>query len=173
MCQFKRLKKHQPIMFCPKRQGFFPVIFQRVQDSLSPEEISEFERCATLEERIVFVWGLYRVDSIFKQLLIPLYGEKNDISSAKKREAGNAQFYAGNYRQAQIMYSLAVYAGKISSNEDFKVNKDSNKNRDYSLALANRSACFQRMKKYKLALQDIALALGKLEEHSRYNYLFS
>ena len=147
-------------MFCPKRQGFFPIIYQRVQDSLSPEEISEFEKCSTLEERIVFVWGLYRVDSIFKELLKPLHGEKNNSRSAEKREAGNAQFYAGNYRQAQIMYSVAVFCAKISSNDDFNITNDSNKNRDYSLALANRSACYHRAKKYKLALQDISLAIG-------------
>ena len=149
-------------MFCPKRQGFFPIIFQQVQDSLSPEEISEFANCTTLEERIIFVWGLYRVESIFKKLLNPLYGEKNDKLSAEKREAGNAQFYAGNYRHAQLMYSVAVFRAKISSKEDFVINNDSNQNRDYSLALANRSASFQRSKQYKLALQDISLALGKI-----------
>ena len=79
-------------MFCPKRQGFFPIIFQRVQDSLSPEELSQFASCTTLEERIIFVWGLYRVDTIFRELLRPLYGEKDASRSAEKREAGNAQF---------------------------------------------------------------------------------
>jgi tetratricopeptide (TPR) repeat protein len=147
-------------MFCPKRQGFFPIIYQRVQDSLSPEEISEFEKCSTLEERIVFVWGLYRVDTIFKELLKPIYGEKNSSGSAKKRDAGNAQFYAGNYRQAQVMYSVAVFYAKISSNDEFKINNDLNNNRDYSLALANRSACYHISKRYKLALQDISLAIG-------------
>ena len=115
-------------MFCPKRQGFFPIIYQRVQDSLSPEEISEFEKFSTLDERIVFVWGLYRVDSIFKELLKPLHGEKNNSRSAEKREAGNAQFYAGNYRQAQIMYSIAVFCAKVSSSDDggdFKIQCDS------------------------------------------------
>ena len=147
-------------MFCPKRQGFFPIIYQRVQDSLSPEEVSEFEKCSTLEERIVFVWGLYRVDSIFKELLKPLYGEKKSSRSAEKREAGNAQFNAGNYRQAQMMYSVAVFCANISSNDEFKITNDSNKNRDYSLALANRSACYHRTRKYKSALQDISLAIG-------------
>ena len=114
-------------MFCPKRQGFFPIIYQRVQDSLSPEELSDFGKCSTLEERIVFVWGLYRVESIFKELLKPLYGDKNNTRSAEKREAGNAQFYAGNFRQAQIMYSIAVFCAKVSSNEEFKIEKDSTK----------------------------------------------
>ena len=149
-------------MFCPKRQGFFPIIFQRVQESLSPEELSQFASFATLEERILFLWGLYRVESTFKQLLKPLYGDKNGDRSAEKREAGNAQFYAGNYRQAQIMYSVAVFCAKISCNDDFVINNNSNLNRDYSLALANRSACYQRSKKYKAALQDISLALGKI-----------
>ena len=150
-------------MFCPKRQGFFPIIFQRVQDSLSPEEISEFSSCSTLEERISFVWGLYRVDKIFKELLHPLYGERNESRSAEKREAGNAQFSAGNYRQANLMYSLAVYCAKISCNDEFKINNDSNQNRNYTLALANRSACFQRGKQYTMALQDISLAFGKMQ----------
>ena len=150
-------------MFCPKRQGFFPIIFKRVQDSLSPEEVSEFERCSSLEERITFMWSLYRVQSIFKELLKPLYGEKNSKKSAEKREAGNAQFYAGNYKQALMLYSVAVYSGKISTSKDndFQIDKNSNENRDYSLALANRSACLQRMKRYKMALQDISLALGE------------
>ena len=51
-------------MFCPKRQGFFPIIYQRVQDSLSPEEVSEFEKCSTLEERIVFVQKSTRAKSV-------------------------------------------------------------------------------------------------------------
>ena len=147
-------------MFNPKRQGFFPIIFKRVQDSLSPEEISKFEKCETLEERITFVWGLYRVESIFKDLLNKYCGEKDNHRSAEKREAGNAQFYAGNYRQAQMMYSVAVFSARISSNDKFIVKKDPNQNRDYSLALANRSACLQRTKQYKLALQDIAMSLG-------------
>ena len=150
-------------MFNPKRQGFFPIIFKRVQDSLSPEEISEFENCKTLEERITFVLGIYRVESTFKDLITKYYGEKDNKRSGEKREAGNAQFYAGNYKQAQMMYSVAVYSAKISSNDDFKINKDSNLNKDYTLALANRSACLQRIKQYKLALEDIALALGKMK----------
>ena len=151
------------MMFCPKRQGFFPIIFQRVLDSLSPEERSQFAEYKTLEERITFIWGLYRVESIFKELIKPLYGEKNATRSNEKREAGNAQFYAGNFRQAQIMYSIAVFCAKVSSSDDggdFKIQCDSNKNMDYTLALANRSACFQRLKQYKMALQDIELALG-------------
>ena len=103
------------------------------------------------------------MQSIFKDLLKPLYGEKNSKKSAEKREAGNAQFYAGNYRQALMLYSVAVYSGKISTSKDndFQIEKNSNENRDYSLALANRSACLQRMKRYKIALQDISLALGE------------
>ena len=146
-------------MFCPKRQGFFPIIFQQVQDSLSPEEISQFASFTTLEERIIFMWNLYKVESTFKKCLYPIYGEKNAKRSAEKRDAGNAQFYAGNYHQAQIMYSVAVFCAKISSNDDFSIKRDSNQNRDYSLALANRSACYQKSRKYKAALQDIFLAL--------------
>ena len=70
-----------------------------------------------------------------------------------------------------MMYSVAVYSAKISSDDDFKVQKDTTKNKDYSLALANRSACLQRTKQYKLALEDIALALGKLKVKLM-NFLF-
>lgn len=148
-------------MFSPERQGFFPLVFQRVKDSLSPEEFCKFSSFKTLEERIAFVYDLYRVKSIFKDLIKPLYGEKNGARSAEKREAGNAQFYAGNYRQASMMYSAAVFCANISSNQNYLIQNDSNQNRDYSLALANRSACFQRAKLYQMALQDILLALGK------------
>ena len=38
-----------------------------------------------------------------------MYGDKSEGKSEVNREAGNAAFYSGNFRQAQILYSIAVF----------------------------------------------------------------
>jgi hypothetical protein len=38
-----------------------------------------------------------------------MHGDKNKAKSEENREAGNAAFYSRNFRQAQILYSMAVF----------------------------------------------------------------
>ena len=69
--------------------------------------------------------------------------------SEKQRESGNAQFYVGSYKQAQILYSSAIFTAPSDS-------------LDLALAYANRSACFQKIggrEGLNLSLRDIQLAL--------------
>ena len=68
--------------------------------------------------------------------------------SEVQREAGNAQFYAGNYKQALILYSMAVFRSPKNAES-------------MALALANRSACLQQMKSFAMALEDIEMAIDK------------
>ncbi|XP_055296754.1 SET and MYND domain-containing protein 4-like [Sitodiplosis mosellana] len=70
---------------------------------------------------------------------------KNDAVSLQKRKQGNEYFSEGNWTDAMEMYSESLcYAENGSKN--------------ISLAYANRSACFLKMKLYNECLVDIELA---------------
>ena len=45
-----------------------------------------------------------------KEIVKPMFGTKSKEKSIQNRESGNAQFYAGNFKQAQMLYSVAVFA---------------------------------------------------------------
>ena len=112
----------------------------------------------TLEEKFQWIYKLPRVssdhqDNLLKQIVKPEFGKKSAEKSKANRERGNAQFYAGNLKQAQILYSVAVFAAPPPSN----------KSNDMALALANRSACYQKMGGHNLAMRDIELALSSGE----------
>ncbi len=138
-------------MYHPDQRGFFPIIQMKIEEGLSDEDKAEFLSLSRLEEKVAWIHKLPRVssdhgDNIFREIVRLDYGTKSREKSIQNREAGNAQFYVGNYKQAQILYSVAVFTAPAKSE-------------DFSLALANRSACFQKMKATKLALADISLAL--------------
>ena len=139
-------------MYNPKLAGFFPLIQLKFEEGLSEAEKAQYLGLANLEDKIRWLHKLPRIssgdnDNVLHAILRPEYGSKTRQKSAENREAGNAQFYAGNFRQAEILYSVAV----------FKAPSDS---KDLSLALANRSACYQKMGAPRLALRDIDMALA-------------
>lgn len=145
-------------MFCPKKKGFFPYLSIKIQESLSPEEKNAFGNLSNLRDRIKFVLSLPRLssqheDNLFK-IIKPIYGEKSKDTSQQNREAGNSAFHAGNYRQCLVLYSVAVFTAPIRSD-----NKMGNEENCFALALANRSACLQRLHSYQLAISDIELSL--------------
>ena len=134
-------------MFNPKKEGFFPILYQKVIDSLGPEQRVKFSQCRTLEDRIQFVWDLEIVAASTEAICKPYLGNKSAQRSDKHREAGNAQFHAGKIPQAQVFYSAAVFSAPESGQQ-------------LSLAYANRSACLQIGKYYSQALEDIDLAFA-------------
>lgn len=119
-------------MFCPKRKGFFPIVLHKFTQGLTDEEERTFIKLETLEDRIDYVRELIgdsRPDGeIFRNLIRPVYGDRNSKASVDKREAGNAAFYEGSLRQALMLYCLAV----------FNAPQDGGKTKEFSLALANR-----------------------------------
>eukprot|EP00095_Tigriopus_kingsejongensis_P011484 maker-scaffold626_size122949-snap-gene-0.33 protein:Tk11484 transcript:maker-scaffold626_size122949-snap-gene-0.33-mRNA-1 annotation:"set and mynd domain-containing protein 4-like" len=137
-------------MFAPNRKGFMPVIYNKFEHVLAPEVRAAFLGLKTNEERLKFFLELPHLihgderDLMF--LIRPVHGDKNDTKSVENREAGNASFYAGNFRQAQILYSSAVFWA-------------SEKSGNFPLALANRSAAFQQLSAFDMAIQDIDMAL--------------
>ncbi|XP_055297207.1 uncharacterized protein LOC129565909 [Sitodiplosis mosellana] len=70
---------------------------------------------------------------------------KNDSTSLQNRKEGNEQFGRDNWNDAMEMYNASLrYAENGSKN--------------ISLAYANRSACFLKMKRYNECLIDVELA---------------
>ena len=58
---------------------------------------------------------------------------QNRDKSEGNREAGNSSFYSGNYRQALILYSIAVFTAPQGDGDDC-----------FALALANRDCAPSR-----------------------------
>ena len=58
-------------------------------------------------------------DNILKNIVKPDFGIKSKEKSVSNRETGNAQFYAGNFKQAQILYSVAVFTAPAPSKAQF------------------------------------------------------
>lgn len=70
---------------------------------------------------------------------------KNDSTSLEKRMQGNGYYRQGNWNQAMELYNESLCFAKPRS-------------QNISLAYANRSACFLKMKMYQECLIDIDLA---------------
>ena len=120
-------------MYNPKQTGFFPIIQLKVEESLSTQEKEDYLKLETLEDRIRWIHKLPRVssdhqDNVLRQLCKPDFGKKSKEKSIANRENGNAQFYAGSYKQALILYNIAVFtAPEFSKGKRFRpdVNIDS------------------------------------------------
>ena len=76
---------------------------------------------------------------------IQVSGGKNLEKSIELREEGNALYAAGKYNSALIKFSSAIIFAPIDQV-------------DYSLALANRSACLQLLGHQERSLEDTILA---------------
>jgi tetratricopeptide (TPR) repeat protein len=143
-------------MYHPKLKGFFPCLELKWETEMSDQEREAFRNLATLEDKIKLIHRVPFVSSLLDKLVKLNYGEKSKEKSVQNREAGNAQFYAGNFKQAQILYSVAA----------FKAPKPGPKSNDLALAYANRSTAFQQLHCPRLSLRDadLALAAGYPEE---------
>ncbi len=102
-------------MFCPKKKGFFPLLLMRAQESLSASDRAAFSSAtATHEERLVRLFsaaGCGACANLLDAVVAPAphRGEKSGVRSQQNRTAGNEAFAAGSLRQAQILYSCAVF----------------------------------------------------------------
>ena len=119
-------------MYNPKQTGFFPLIQLKVEESLSQQEKDLYLNLPSLEEKLQWMYKLSRLssdhqDNVLKGILTLDFGIKSSEKSKNNRERGNAQFYAGNIKQAQFLYSVAVFTAPTQSE-------------DLALAYANRSA---------------------------------
>ena len=79
----------------------------------------------------------------------PDYG-KSEGDSRRFREQGNNFFKVGKDEEAIEKFNKAVMKGPVNENK---------KGRDFSLALANRSAALMRIGLLEAALEDVDLAL--------------
>ena len=70
--------------------------------------------------------------------------------SAHKRNAGNQAFQKKKDQEALNLYSEAVFSSDVATEEGKK---------DCSLALANRSAVWMKLKKYEECLDDVNAAI--------------
>ncbi len=158
-------------MFCPKKKGFFPLLYAKFKDSITEEELKAFADLDSNEQRVALVRHLAifsgRDDKSGKRdlrnsavssesagtdghglfhFVRPILGEKCAAKSAQHREAGNAAFEEGNLKQSLLLYTMAVFTAPSSSEE-------------FALALANRSAALQKLRAHDLAAADIDLAM--------------
>ena len=69
-------------MFCPNRKGFFPLLYTKLTESLSAEELAAFSSLSGggYEERLSFLMRLPRLSSEFEdnlfRLIKPMHGDK-------------------------------------------------------------------------------------------------
>ena len=78
MYKVRGLKRNS--MFCPNRKGFFPLLYTKLTESLSREEMAEFSSLGGYEERLAFLWRQPRLSSEFDdnlfRLIKPMHGDK-------------------------------------------------------------------------------------------------
>merc|ERR1711892_1432595 len=131
-------------MFAKERMGFMPALYLAFMDDLSPEEKSTIVTSSSQEERTDMEWNHPFVKEKFD--MIKLGDGKDNAKSIKAREEGNKFFQDGNFKAASNKYSTAVAFANQGSKE-------------YSLALANRSAALQRLNQPERGIVDIDLAV--------------
>ena len=76
------------------------------------------------------MFGPKLIGSVIDSYLVLLPPQSRDKSEGN-REGGNSSFYSGNYRQALILYSIAVFTAPQDDGTDC-----------FALALANRDRAF-------------------------------
>ena len=111
-------------MYNPKQSGFFPLVQLKVEEGISNEDREFYLGLETLEEKVKWIHAMPRIssdhqDNILKNIVKPDFGIKSKEKSVSNRETGNAQFYAGNFKQAQILYSVAVFTAPAPSKAQF------------------------------------------------------
>jgi len=132
-------------MFAKERMGFMPALCVAFLEELTDKEKLNFEELERQEERAEMVLKHPFIAEKFARLEV---AEGKDVrKSVAAREEGNQRFQEGSYQAALNKYSVAVAFA------------DQGKP-DYSLALANRSACLQRLGKCDLSLEDIDTAMS-------------
>ena len=130
-------------MFAKERMGFMPALCVAFVDELTEGERKEFEGLGSQDERAAMVLGHPFIAE--KLAGLQLSDGKDNRRSVAAREEGNRHFSEGRYQAALNKYCVAVAFADQSGP-------------DYSLALANRSACLQRVGRQGRGLEDIAAA---------------
>nr|XP_040572482.1 SET and MYND domain-containing protein 4-like [Lepeophtheirus salmonis] len=129
-------------MFDPKNLGFFPIYYEKYLHLISQSDVIS---PSSLEVKLKNLWKLLEPENPFTNIK-PLYGVKSDKKSAHHRGIGNSYFYEKDYSNSLLQYSLAVFIASFGSI-------------DFTLALANRSAVFQKLSLFEESLVDIDFCL--------------
>jgi len=131
-------------MFAKDRIGFMPALYLAFMDELKPKEKQELVACSSQDERAKMILNHPFVKEKFN--MIKASDKKDNARSVKSREEGNHFFQEGNFKAASNKYSAAVAFADQES-------------KDFSLALANRSAALQRLNQFARGIQDINMAI--------------
>ena len=123
-----------------------------LKDSGKLDKVSKlFGRIKKDEDRVNFAQRLKIAHSTMR--IDPMYKCKSVEEAVRLREDGNKLFQSKQNTRALEKYTESVITAPIvSDNANLR-------NREYSLALGNRSAVLYHMKKYSECLQDIDSAL--------------
>lgn len=120
---------------------------QHIRKAKKALDLKAFESLSNMTEKVQFIkkseFNLKpKVDLI-----------KVDLETALKfKDEGNKLFKAGQLMEAKDLYTKALMYCPFNMEEP-------EKNKEYSIILANRSACLDTVGLYEAALQDIELAL--------------
>ena len=129
--------------------GYYSAV-QRILNHMNPGLMAKFASLDTDIKRIVFARELPFVEESFTiQRALP---DKSVHEAQKLREEGNALYVKKDYQRALDMYTRSVCEAPGTPGESVE-------DEELSLGLANRSAALFQLDKYRLALQDMILAL--------------
>ncbi|KAK2723728.1 hypothetical protein QYM36_002165, partial [Artemia franciscana] len=132
------------------RNGFFKDFHAKILKNITEEEINFVSKAETRIEKVKRV----RYSNYFENLKFDLSLKgKSKEESERFRNDGNKLFQRKEYEKAAKAYTVSVLMAPNYS-EDLE-------DTALALALANRSAAFYHLRKYKIAITDICEALEK------------
>ena len=127
---------------------WYELIYRKLKESGNLIRISEeFSELRSNHERVSFTWKL---DCVRETLEVrEIFLEKSAAKSILARTEGNKEFQNKKFSEALSRYNESVRYATMSSFE-----------KEFSMAVANRSAVLIHMKKYNECLMDIELSLS-------------
>lgn len=131
--------------------GSYYTSVQRILAQVSNGVTESFGHAKTDADRVAFALDLPFITQNF--YIEQEFSGKSSSEAGKWRDKGNQLYQKQNYTEAMECYTKAVLNAPICSETD------SEDDREYSLALANRSAALFQMRQTENALSDIRLAL--------------
>ncbi|CAL4169390.1 unnamed protein product, partial [Meganyctiphanes norvegica] len=126
------------------KEGFFVPWQQQVSENITSEFVEGFAKWTSDEDRIVDLWTIKGMHSL---KILQYFTGKIEDKAVELKNKGNTFFQEKKETHALVMYSQAVTCAPPDVGDILAV------------AYANRSAVLFHMKKYKLCLEDIALAI--------------
>ncbi|XP_076056655.1 protein-lysine N-methyltransferase SMYD4-like isoform X3 [Oratosquilla oratoria] len=134
------------------RPGYFKDYYKNVRKTVSNDQLNEFAKLTTDEEKFRYVFNLPAVHDIDLKLF---FKGKSEKEALEKKEEGNKSFGKKKNVEALTYYSQAVIKAPVPTEEC----ADPRKMTLYAICLANRSAALFHLKDFYHCVKDIDEAL--------------